>query len=272
MSGTETRVEALEGELDSFDRCERQSALDELIKLVQAGRLELPTPGDRVNVHVHSFHSYNALGYSPSHIVWRARQEGLAVVGLVDFDILDGVDEFFEAGGKLGLGLVAGIETRAYIPELATREINSPGEPGVTYHMGSGFVQSAIDNPAARQFAQRLRRNAQQRNMDMVHRVNSYLDPVRVDYQTDVLPLSPSGTPTERHLCYAYERKAREVLPNREDQLAWWAGRLEQKPEAMEAKAGKELIEAESTVVPEPPVGIELGPKTAPVKPAGEQK
>ena len=48
-----------------------------------AGAQRPQAGAEKVNLHVHSFYSYNALGYSPSHIVWRAAREGLSVVGLV---------------------------------------------------------------------------------------------------------------------------------------------------------------------------------------------
>jgi hypothetical protein len=52
-------------------------------------------------------------------------------MGIVDFDVLDGVDEFLDACELVGVRGSAGIETRVFLPEFATREINSPGEPGV---------------------------------------------------------------------------------------------------------------------------------------------
>ena len=42
----------------------------------------------------------------------------------------------------------AGIETRVFLPEYAALEINSPGEPGVSYHMGIGFTASQVPEPA----------------------------------------------------------------------------------------------------------------------------
>ena len=42
----------------------------------------------------------------------------------------------------------------------------------------------------------------------MLARVNAYLDPVELDFERDVMPLTPNGNATERHLCEAYERKA----------------------------------------------------------------
>jgi len=230
-------ITEMEARLDSFERGERDEALAELLKLVNAGRIELPAPTDRVNLHAHTFYSYNALGYSPTHIVWRARREGLAVIGIVDFDVFDGIDEFFAAADALGIKAVAGMETRAYIPEFATREITSPGEPGITYHMGVGFTQSVIPAGAPAAFAEMLRTNARNRNMAMVERVNAYLDPVALDYAADVLPLSPSGTPTERHLCAAYEAKAQQVFPDPVERTNYWADRLGTPADEMETIA-----------------------------------
>ncbi|NLX60035.1 MAG: hypothetical protein GXY74_13215 [Phycisphaerae bacterium] len=229
----ESKIAALEARLDSFERAERDQALDDLLKLVKDGRIALPEPGPRVNLHAHSFYSFNADGYSPTHIVWRARREGLRAVGLVDFDVFDGIDEFFRAGELLGIPTVGGMETRAYIPEFATREINSPGEPGITYHMVTGVTRSAIDDPEAARFAETLRTSARNRNLAVVELVNPHLAPVCLDYAADVLPLSPSGTPTERHLCYAYQKKAEEVFPKMEDRVRFWAGKLGGTPDKM---------------------------------------
>jgi hypothetical protein len=222
----EPEIAALETRLDSFHLAEREGALAELVALAGKGRIALPCPAEIVNLHAHSFYSYNAWGYSPSHIAWRARREGLAVVGLVDFDVLDGIDEFFAACRAVGIKGVAGMETRAYIPEFATREINSPGEPGITYHMGVGFVRSEISDLEAAEFAALLRRNARQRNVEMVRRVNAFLDPVKLDYEKDVCPLSPAATPTERHLCAAYQKKAGELFPDPAARTKFWAERF----------------------------------------------
>jgi len=229
----ESKIAALEAKLDSFDRAERDQALDDLLKLVKDGRIILPEPTPRVNLHAHSFYSFNAEGYSPAHIVWRARREGLRAVGLVDFDVFDGIDEFFRAGELLGIPTVGGMETRSYIPEFATREINSPGEPGITYHMVMGVTRSSIDDPKAARFAEALRTSARNRNIAVVELVNPYLAPVCLDYAADVLPLSPSGTPTERHLCYAYQKKAEEIFPKMEARVRFWADKLGGTPDQM---------------------------------------
>jgi len=130
-------IEKLEHELDSFDPDQRKNALSALCEKVEAGQICLPEAGTDVNLHCHTFFSYNTYGYSPSKFAWLARKAGLAVAGVVDFDVLDALDEFLDACKLLGLKGCAGLETRVFVPEFEDRVINSPGEPGISYHMGS---------------------------------------------------------------------------------------------------------------------------------------
>ena len=204
-------IEALERQLDSFEAVERKRALAELCEQVEAGRIDLPQTGADVNMHCHTFFSYNTYGYSPSKFAWLARKRGLAVAGVVDFDVLDALDEFLDAARLLGLKGCAGLETRVYVPEFSTRVINSPGEPGISYHMGVGFPNARLDGQQ-REFLLSLRRTAQQRNRELMGRVNEYLRPLELDYERDVLVLTPSGNTTERHICLAYARKAAELF------------------------------------------------------------
>ena len=112
-----------------------------------------------------------------------------------------------------------------FVPEFATHVMNSPGEPGVSYHMGVGFPRS-INHP----FLTEMRFAAEQRTRQMLVRVNAYLDPVRLDFDRDVKPLTPKGNATERHLCEAYERKACEVFPEADRRAAFWTARLGEAP------------------------------------------
>ena len=213
--------EQWERQLDDFDRSRRSEALAHLWRGAERGEDALPEPGGDVNLHAHTFFSYNAYGYSPSKFAWLARKAGLAVAGIVDFDVLDGVDEFFDAGRLIGLKCCAGLESRVFVPEFATLEINSPGEPGVAYNMGVGFPRAAL-HP----FLAEMRAAAKKRTRGIIERVNAYLDPVKLDFDTDVAPLTPSGNATERHLCEAYERKAIEAFPDAARRAAFWSERL----------------------------------------------
>jgi hypothetical protein len=217
--------ERLERQLDDFDRGRRSEALTSLWRAAARGEDALPEPGADVNLHAHTFFSYNAYGYSPSKFAWLARKAGLAVAGIVDFDVLDGVDEFIDAGRRIGLKCCAGLESRVFVPEFATLEINSPGEPGVAYNMGVGFPRAA-----SHPFLAEMRAAAEKRTRGIIERVNAHLDPVKLDFDLDVAPLTPSGNATERHLCEAYERKALDAFPDAARRTAFWTERLGEAP------------------------------------------
>ncbi len=85
-------VEELERKLDSFNAVDREQALGALIVKVETGEMSLPQAGRAVNLHCHTFCSYNSNGYSPSKFAWLARKVGLAVAVVVDFDVLDALE------------------------------------------------------------------------------------------------------------------------------------------------------------------------------------
>ncbi len=217
--------EQLETQLNSFDATERARALALLAEKAASGEISCQAPRDWVNLHCHSFYSYSGYDFSPSAIAWMGKKLGLSMLGLVDFDVLDGVEEFHNAGRLLGIKTIAGMETRAYIPSFSTREINSPGEPGITYHMASGFINGDI--PAgAQDVANDLVNGAKARNLQLLGAVNPFLAPVELDYDQDVLPLTPNGNATERHICQAYENKAEEIFPDADKRAAFWTEKL----------------------------------------------
>lgn len=205
--------------LDDFDPQVRREALAALA----AGAYPLAPPTENHNLHFHSFFSYNAEGWSPSHVAWAAHEAGLYAAGLCDFDVLDGLEEFLQAGELLGLRATVNLETRAYFPEYAAVDISSPGEPGVTYIMGGGFVR--LPEPGSAQAAglEKLRQEAQARNMALVERINPHVPDIALDYAADVLPLTPAGGATERHIISAYCQKAAAVKGSPEATAGFWS-------------------------------------------------
>jgi len=237
-----TSITELETQLNDFNPEQRLAALAELSSLAERGRAPMATAVDVANMHCHTFFSFNAYGYSPAALAWLAKRNGYKLMGIVDFDVLDAVDEFLSACDLVGVRGSAGLETRLFLPEFASREINSPGEPGVTYHMGIGFVSSVI--PAFVQgVAADMRERARQRNLGVIQRVNAYLEPVAVDYAGDVLPLTPGGNATERHIVAAYVSTAGR-LP---DPARFWADRLGMDP-AKTAAAMEDAAAFQNTV------------------------
>ena len=218
--------EDYEQQLDSFDATERQEALESLVEKANTGEIKLPPVGDQFNLHCHSFYSFNGYGYSPASLAWRGRTAGLCAMGLIDFDVLDGVDEFLNACSMLGLRCGAGLETRVFVSDFAGDEINSPGEPGIAYHIGAGFTSSTVTGREG-VLLQGLKAMAQQRTQTVLERVNTLLEEIALTFAEDVLPLTPAGNVTERHLCTAYYEKARALFQNPQDRAQYWAKKLD---------------------------------------------
>ena len=200
--------------LNSFDPAERGRASAECASCFGS-----------FNLHCHSFYSYNGYGYSPEMLATLAAMFRWRGVGLVDFDVLDAVDEFRAAAGKFRLNAVCGMETRVFVPELESAVINSPGEPGIAYHLGCGFRSSEVPE-SARPFAAELRRKANERTRGIMERVNAVLPELALDFDAVAREFTPRGNVTERHLCEAYRVRSEAVFADPAERAAYWTGRL----------------------------------------------
>jgi hypothetical protein len=217
MGGMEERTKP-EETLNSFDPGSRRAALESLAQ-------QRPSPAERtnLNMHFHSFFSYNAEGYSPSRIAWEARKAGLYAAGLCDFDVLDGLEEFLQAGLMLELRTTVNVETRVFLREYGHVDISSPGENGVTYIMGAGFARLPAEGSSQAEGLGQYRERARTRNTALVERINSHLPDIAIDYEKDVLPLAPAGSATERHIVSAYIRKAVTVFEHPQATATFWS-------------------------------------------------
>lgn len=225
--------DAMYERLNAFDPAIRRKALEALWQASADGNIELAEPSRAVNLHCHTFYSYNGYGDSPSAVAWKARVAGLGGIGIVDFDVLDGVREFMEACRLLELRACAGIETRVFVERYANDVINSPGEPGIAYHMGAGFTADC-DTEAA--WVSALKTTAQDRTRNIVTRVNTHIPELKLDFEADVIPLTPNGNATERHVCIAYFKKATSMMVNDARRHAYWSEKLDTAPEDIAAR------------------------------------
>lgn len=217
----------IENQLNHFKVKQRQQAVVELKRAVDGGEILINNRRSLVNMHAHSFFSFNGYGYSPSGLVWRGFKDGLSAVGVVDFDVLDGLHETLDVGQLLGIRTTVGMETRVFFKEYADKVINSPGEPGVYYFMGTGFTELPGKRSKAGKILEDLRTRARARNMAMVQRINAHMPELELDYEKDVAPLTPAGNATERHLLEAYHRKSESVFGDDLDKMnQYWCDKL----------------------------------------------
>jgi hypothetical protein len=212
-------VELIEKELNDFNPAVRKAKLDILISL----NIPVETMSENVNLHTHTFFSYNALGWSPTRYAWEASKAGLYAAGSIDFDVLDGVQEFLDAAETLQLRATTGCEVRGYLKEFSDVDIDSPGEPGVHYIAGSGFTSLPAVGSAEAKTLALFRQTADQRNRDLITRINRHVGAIALDYAKDVQPHTPSGNATERHIISAYVDKSITVFPRFANFVEFWA-------------------------------------------------
>ena len=119
-------IKNLEARLNDFDPSVRKAALLEAEAAFENGTIEAAAVTSAHNMHCHSFFSYNGYGYSPSYVVYLAKKMGFYAVGLVDFDVLDGVDEFIEALNLLGVrgccGIISTDDSTVKVLRIPTNE------------------------------------------------------------------------------------------------------------------------------------------------------
>ena len=208
--------------IDDFDAAARKKALLAFKESIQDSPRSNKADN---NMHCHTFYSYNGYNYSPTHVVCKARELGLYAVGKIDFDVLDGLDEFLDAAKVLGMRACGGLESRVMVEDLIEEEINSPGEPGIAYHLGVGFASENIPGEE-RAFLNGMKKAAADRTRVIVEKVNPFLSPVELDFEKDVLPLTPAGNATERHVCAAYAAKAEALFSCPEKRAGFWMEKL----------------------------------------------
>jgi hypothetical protein len=109
--------------------------------------------------------------------------------------------------------------------------------------MGIGFTSSDTPTAAKAQMVD-IRKRVRQRNRRLLDRVNAYLDSLQLDYGKDILPVTPSGNATERHMVAAIVQKSFELFA---DPVPFWSEKLGLAEK--EVKAGLNDLEAFKNVV-----------------------
>jgi len=239
-------IDNLTKKMSDFDRQVREKALSEIAGMVKAGKIERASGlKPYLNLHIHTFHSYNYNNWSPARVVFEGWKRDLKYTGTVDFDTLAGLEETLLAGSMLGMVVISGFESRVFIEEMKDRIINSPNEPGIYYLCGKGFKKTPAGGSEEGRFFVTIKETAQRRNRQVIAKLNASLKDVGVDYGKDVLPLTPSDNPTERHIIEAYQKRSEEVLNERVDRF--WAdilGISEEKTCSLRTKKTADFQEA----------------------------
>lgn len=214
----------LEKNLFGFERNVRREALQSLSQMLKENQVALVPEQPSVNLHAHTFFSFNAYNYSPSTFAWEAKKQGLYAIGIMDHEVLHGVEEFLEACDLVGMRGLGGLETRVFIPEWRDIEINMPEEPGVFGFLAGGFLSNhAPAGSASQALLDSMASSSKRRHATLTRQLNDYLRELTLDYERDVLSLTPSGMASERHILTVLDDKSRKHFPDKERRARFWA-------------------------------------------------
>lgn len=198
----------------------RLDSLQQLMKLIDQGKLKPPEPSGFVNNHIHTTYSFSP--YSPTKALWMAYNAGLTTAGIMDHDSISGAEEFIKAGKIIGIATTIGVECRADFSQtiLNGKLINNPDQKSIAYVALHGIPHTKIDTVKA--FFQPFSEKRNQRNSAMVNQLNRLLKShgIQLDFAKDVVPLSngaEGGSITERHILYALSLKLIEKFGKGQD-------------------------------------------------------
>ncbi len=217
---------------------DRRAALAEAAQSFAGGVVVRPQETGWVNVLARTFFSYSADNFSPARLVWEAVIRGLSIIGSADKDNLGALGEMLGAGDALGIRVTVSLETKAYAKSHCDDEINCPGESGLVKALGVGFTAVPPLDCEHGALIASLPNRASERNQAMIARLNAKLAPVTIDYQADVLPLTPAGNASIDHVVLAYINKAKTIFTELHDLAVFWADVLGRSPNDAECLLG----------------------------------
>ncbi|MGM0666360.1 MAG: PHP domain-containing protein [Bacteroidota bacterium] len=171
----------------------------------------------RVNTHIHTPWSFSSFS-SIDDIIEAAGKENIRVLGINDFNTLDGFDEWAAKCFSADIFPLFNIEMTGLNrnDQEAGRRVNDPNNPGRTYISGKALAYPVIisEEKAARLKQVRDRSNEHVRLMTM--KVNELLGEIDAGIMIDfdeMLAGHTKGMARERHLAGMIRKKTEEKYP-----------------------------------------------------------
>jgi hypothetical protein len=176
------------------------------------------------NTHIHTPHSFSAFE-SVHQAVDQAVRENVRVLGISDFNTVDGFDEFSAACSAAGVYPLFNIEFIALSEQdkQAGLRWNDPANPGNIYFCGKSLAYPISLPEHSRRILDDLGRASQARMRSMIERLNEVAQAagvaVKLDYE-QVKSRYARNTVRERHLARALADAVAEGYAETETRIA----------------------------------------------------
>lgn len=178
-----------------------------------------------VNGHLHTPYSFSAFA-SVDDVFTAAREENITVLGINDFYVTDGYDDFYKGSIKNGIFPLFNIEFIGLIKDFqeAGIRVNDPNNPGRIYFCGKGLDYPFHLEPRLKAELDAVKEKTQEQIRNMVGKLNFLIGKalpglsLRFD---DIRSRFAKGLVRERHLAKAVRVLAEENFKNPEERLAF---------------------------------------------------
>jgi hypothetical protein len=176
-----------------------------------------------VNTHIHTPYSFSAFG-SIKEIFTMAKTENISVIGINDFFVTEGYDDFCMEALKHRIFPLFNIEFMGLLKEeqrLSIR-INDPNNPGRCYFSGKGLDYPFHLQPSYLNMLETVIGQSQQQVKTMIHKTNDWFAgidiPLRLDYE-DIRTKCARNLVRERHIAKAIRIAVYEYANNEQERI-----------------------------------------------------
>ena len=177
----------------------------------------------KVNNHIHTPYSFSAFSHV-AQAVTLAAKEGVNVLGINDFYVRDGYEEFATECRKHRVFPLFNIEFigLSKTDQSAGIRVNDPGNPGRTYISGKGLDFPASISPGNRDKLEAMIRESQLQVEAMTVKLNSHINQCGYDISVTMDELRSRHAKKlvrERHIAKALRIKAAETFGTKREQV-----------------------------------------------------
>ncbi len=176
--------------------------------------------------HIHTPYSFSAFE-SIAQVFDLAKKEGIKAVGINDFIVTDGYEEFHHLGIQNKVFPLFNIEFMGLLPEekAAGIRINDPSNPGRIYFSGKGLDFPTHPTDETRKILHKVKAESNSQTAEMVEKLSSHLVRKQIPFQLtfeEIKSTLAKDLVRERHIAkalrmkvfegYQHEEERREVL------------------------------------------------------------
>jgi len=135
-----------------------------------------------VNAHIHTPYSFSSFTGLEQAFEMAVKEE-IKVLGINDFYVTDGYDEFAVLARQNAIFPLFNIEAIALSKELQDRgiRVNDPNNPGRTYLCGKGLNYPATLQGKCREMLESVKAESQHQILEMLEKLNDWLKEIGTD-------------------------------------------------------------------------------------------